>query len=269
MPDRFPTSRHLLVPLMMVVLLVAVSPVPAGRGNLGEPRILTGSQYDVTIGLTVFTHVITPGETNTNVNADLVSQMNTHISFNAAVSSDPFDPNAVAFEVLTARGEEVQDLQICETSASATTLGVYIPMGKDTAMIGLPTAMNADGTYTLTLRRWDGAQVVHTYNTSVSPNNTVSGLISSLVADLTADGFTLVQGATYLSIRRAGDMMTYVKIVATDTGIINTCTRMLPSAGVVPTLSQYGFFALILLMTGAAMLMLRRKSGQDGAPSRS
>ena len=271
MPRRITTSRKLLVPILAVVLLVAVSPVPAGRGNLGSPRELTGSQVQVIIGTSVFTHVIIPGEFNTAVNADLVALMDASPSFNATISTDPFDLGAVAFEVLTASGGEVQDLQICETSTSLQTLGAYIPMGKDAVLIDLPTAVNGDpnGRYSLTLKRWDGPDFTRTYNTDTAPNNSVSGLIASLKTDLTAAGFTVFQGSTALTLQRAGDMMTYVKIVATDSGIRDTCTRLTPSFGVVPTLSQYGIFLLVLLMTIAAVLMLRRKSAESGAPSRS
>lgn len=266
---RTTTSKHALVPILAVVLLVAISPIPAGRGHLGEPRILTGSKVEVTIGTSVFTHVIDPNETNTAVNQDLVNKMNASPSFNATVSADPFDPGAVAFEVLTASGGEVQDLQICETSASLQTLGASIPMGKDAVLIDLPTVVNGDpnSKYSLTLRRWDGPEYTRTYDTGTAPNNSVSGLIASLKTDLTAAGFIAFQGSTTLTIQRSGDMMTYVKIVATDTGIVNTCTRMTPSSGVVPTLSQYGIFLLVLLMTIAAVLMLRRKSSERGAPS--
>ena len=271
MSRRITTSRSLLVPVFLVALLVGISPVPAGRGHLGSPTTLTGSKVEVTIGPYIFTHTITPGETNTAVNADLVARMNDpNVPFNAAVVTDPSDPNAVIFEVLTAQNQEVPELRICETSASLKTLGAIMPMGSDVAVIDPVTTVNADGTYRVSLRHLETG-VVNTffYLTTAPPNNTPTGLNASLIADLRAAGYIVVDGSGFISIRRSSGQFSYVKIDATDTGIVSTCTKMEPSINVVPALSQYGFFVLVLLMTVTAVLMLRRNSPESGAPSRS
>ena len=139
---------------------VAINPIVTINAN-GNYRLVidavTGSDYDQTFNTTV-------------------PPTNTAAGLNAAVVTDPSDPNAVIFEVLTAQNQEVPELRICETSASLKTLSAIMPMGSDVAVIDPVTMVNADGTYRVSLRHLETG-VVNTffYLTTAPPNNTPPG----------------------------------------------------------------------------------------------
>lgn len=281
--SRVRTSRNLLAPVMAVALLLAITTVPAGRGHLGGASslnfnqgdesltTLTDGQVSLVIGTRVFTYAIDPnGDTLTEVRQGLMDAINVPGSpYNATVSTDPFDPATVAFEVLQIGGAEIGDMQFCETSSGLDELAAYIACGREVVLIDRPTTVNANGTYSLTIRQAGGPGMpfMLTYNTSAPPNNTAAGLVASLTSDLTASGYTVLLGTNVISIRKTGVTFTWLEVVATDTGITTICTKLEPSVNVVPTLSQYGFFGLVVLMTAAAVMMLRRKSRETGAPA--
>ncbi|HZI95540.1 MAG TPA: hypothetical protein VFE84_14935, partial [Patescibacteria group bacterium] len=246
----------------------AISRLPAGSGNLGKPTILaTGSSTtDATFNPT-YTQSITAGQTIAVVRNGLVAQIDADPNFVATAIVDPNDPNSASFSITTQSGGEIDHLKLCENDSNIDNLGVSFAMGKDVALLNKPTTINGNGDYVLSISTWDHGTFTRTFDTTVSPNNTAAGLTASIVSSFTTAGFLVASDATNLSFKFSGDMVTALRVSSSDTGSVVFCIDLLPTVSAapaiassgIPTATEVGMFILVVLITGSAIWMLRRK----------
>ncbi|HEY3174880.1 MAG TPA: IPTL-CTERM sorting domain-containing protein [Candidatus Polarisedimenticolia bacterium] len=271
-------AKQAMALIVCAILMAGISGLPAGSGNLGRDEGINpaGPQVDVVIGSTVFSETILTGDFTSTLRNRLAIQIDNDPNFSAdppPTFTDPFDPNAVAFEVKTQSGQEIQDMQICETAPKIEQIAVNFLAGVDFARFRKATTVtgvNSDPNthpglpnYTLTIRTLPPLFLdpVYTlsYTTSAPPNNTATGLNNSIRADLLAAGFTVTEDSTNFTIRKIGEPIISVKTSTTDSGITQLCVSLSPFDPNIPTLSQVGMFVLVLILTGSAIMMLRRK----------
>lgn len=278
---RASRSRGLI---LSIVLLSGITGLTAGRGNLGSPRPdICCSSVSVTADGVLFSETILPGDSTVIFRNRLVATIDAHPSFSASAYVDPLDPNDVSFQVTRQTGARLSSIQISEDGAVLDTLGVGAANPKSLATIAQATAitgLDSDGNagtqpfYTLTIRLNTLSTYSRTYDTSVPPNNSFTGLNNSVKADLQAAGFKVTQLAGSISLSKDGALFTSVKQISTDTGFTTFSAKVdltpapTPSATTgVPTLSQTGMFVLVAILTVSAILILRRKgSGERPEP---
>ncbi|HET9481466.1 MAG TPA: hypothetical protein VFP98_06915, partial [Candidatus Polarisedimenticolia bacterium] len=214
------------------------------------------------------------GELTSQARASLVSQIDAHASFQAIATSDPGDASGISFLVLNADGTTVTSLAIRETDANMQNGGSFFTAGATTATLRRPSLQTSPATltagiYRLMIDLWDDPDFDHTFATGPSAIATSAALETAIISELTTAGFGVATGATTITITRPGDKIMAIRVDSEGSGLIEnsygisgamSITPAQPVGGGVPTLSQYGMFALILLMTAAAFVIMRRKS---------
>ena len=255
------------------VLVCAISYLPAGIGNVGRSRTLTGSQIDVTIEAFTFTHVIAPGETSTQARDALVSLIDASPFYSASAATDPGDPNGNSFLVTRTNGTELFSMSISENSASLQDSGTRTTIGGTTGVVGRVTPAGNPSTLTTGIYRLIVDEGVigdfdQTFTTGPSGISTASALDAAVSSALTAAGFTVSAGSSTFTISKSGISIRAVRVDSEGSGLVVNQTGFAgvtsgipssPTAGV-PTLSQLGMFVLVLMMTLAAIVVMRRKA---------
>ena len=277
---RYTGSRRVLGLVLTAVLASAITGIPAGSGNLGRTSTsgfagngtLSGGTVSVTIGTAgPFTQTVTSGELISTVRNLLVAQIDADPNLAATVTVDPNDPNSNSFTVTTQSGAEIGNMRICETEPNIQNAGVSFAMGKDVAMLNKPTLVNGNGNYVLAISTWDHGTFTRTFDTTSPPNNTAAGLTTSIMASFTSAGFLVANDGTNLSFKYSTDMVTALRASSTDTGSSDFCIDMLKtvspatvtSSSGIPTATEVGMIILVLLITGSAIWMLRRKPAAE------
>lgn len=257
---------------LVALLIIGISVLPAGVGTHGfTGQLAAGSEVRYTINGRVFRVVLTPGQTVASVAAALEAQIDA-AGFVATIVSDPEDPNNSSLDITMPGGGELTQLSVCENDANYANTGVKFSMGKGIAIIGKAAVVNANGNYRLRVNLWDGTDYDTTFNTTLAANDTAAELNAVVMASLTSAGFTvqdlgtscgsfgsLMGGAGCFSVSRAGDMIVSTRVSATDTGLKEFCISEEPTSAAIPTASQYGMFALVLLLTISAFVLMRRR----------
>jgi len=257
---------------LVALLILGISGLPAGVGTHGRTgQTAGGSEVRYTINGRIFRVVLTPGQSVASVAAALEAQIDA-AGFVATVVSDPEDPNNSSLDITLPGGGELTQLSVCENDANYANTGVKFSMGKGIAIIGKAAAVSANGNYRLRVNVWDGTDYDTTFNTTVPPNNTHTGLNASVMASLAGAGFTvqdlgtncgsfgtLMGAAGCFSVSKAGDMVVSTRVEATDTGLKEFCISEEPTSAAIPTASQWGMFILVVLLTISAFVMMRRR----------
>ena len=279
--------------------MAGVCLVVGGRGHLGSPGVTAtgdGSLVSTTIDtyanfLTAgepappeedlsspptqsFTFSVSPvsGETATSVVSRLITQINTNPNFIATM----IGVGTTTFEVTRTGGGDVFHLALNETDSGFPEAGVtFLSPGRGWVAINRVVSINSNGTYRLIIGVNSGTGYDQTFNTAAAPTNTVAGLNTALDASLAQAGFcTAIDNASGMKyIQKAGTKILSTTLSATDTAIssftiditdtppvapVGSCSSGIGSSGV-PTLSEVGLLVLVALLTGAALLVLRRK----------
>lgn len=254
------------------LLLVAISSLPAGIGNLGRNTTGNGSQVDVTLpGGQTFTHVITAGQMTTAIRDSLVSQINADPNFQAVAIADPHDPNGVSFQVLTTTGQEIDSLEIRENDSNMDNIAVFYPGGRFDARlqkVAVSNTLAGNGNYRLIVEPWDSPVFDQTFSTT---GITAATLDTQVRNALIAAGYSVVDDGNFYTISRPGDVLMGIRVDSSDTGVIVHSLRLrgggaggpITNANI-PTLSQWGMFGLVLLLTAGAIVVLRRKGAAAG-----
>lgn len=257
---------------LVALLILGISGLPAGVGTHGRtPQLAGGSEVRYTINGQTFRVILTPGQSLASVAAALEAQIDA-AGFVATIVSDPEDPNNSSLDVTMAGGGELTQLSVCENDANFANTGVKFSMGKGIAIIGKAAVVNANGNYRLRVNLWDGTDYDTTFTTTLPANDTPAELNAAVMSSLTGAGFTvqdlgtncgsfgtLMGGAGCFSVSRAGDMVVSARVSATDTGLKEFCISEEPTSAAIPTASQWGVFALVLLLTISAFVMMRRR----------
>lgn len=258
-------SGRLFGLVMVAILAAAVSWLPAGQGYVGRTTTTaTGnSRIDTTLN-PHFTEALSPGEALTSARTNLVGSINADPRYTATSFTDVNDPSAVGYQVLPETGGELEHLSQCENDSNVDNAGVTFPNGKDAAVLNKVAQINANGNFILTVETMRSGTFSQTYNTTLAPNNTAAGLNASITADLTAAGFSVLSSTDNLSfvIRKGNDQIRSLRVSSTDTGVVIFCIDLTTNAllGGIPTVSQWGMLILMILMTGTAVWMMRRRA---------
>ncbi len=280
------TNRSARAALAFVValLLIGITKLPAGVGTHGRTgQTATASSISYRLGSDPndsFTETVT-GLTADTAGVNMRNAINATGRFTASIITDPEDPNAVSLDVKKIGGEDLIQLAVCKDVVEYSTVGVKLAAGKRDAVLSKPIALAANGIYRIRLNMWDTADYDVTFDTSQPANDTPAELFASISSSLTSNGFTVTDlGASCsafgsgfatsgcFAITRHGDMVVSARVDVTDTGSRKVCSGLTVAPGVVlppgptqgiPTLSQYGMFALVALMTIAAIGLLRRR----------
>lgn len=247
---------------------------PTGEDDYAFPRTQSVS----------FSVMPTPGETATAVVSRLINAINLDANFTATM----IGVGTTTFEVTRTGGlGDVAHLVVTETDPGFQGAGVsFNSPGRRWVAINRVVSLNGNGNYRLIIDADTGTDYDQTFNTTTSPTNTVAGLNTSLDISLAQAGFcTFLDAATGQRYIQKYDPKVDVKILsanvsATDTALSSFTVELTDSGpispsgscsaaaaasstgAVVPTLSEYGLFVLVALLTGAALLVLRRK-GSD------
>ncbi len=261
--------------LLVALLVLGITWLPAGVGTHGrQGQVAGGSEVRYTINGQTFRLVLTSGQTMASVQTAMITKINTESggSLVATAVSDPEDPNNNSIEVTLAGGGEVTQFSVCENDATFNNTGVKVGMGKGVSILGKPAVVNANGNYRLRINMWDSADYDVTFLTTDANKDTPAELLAAITASLTAAGFTVqdlgtscgsfgssIGAAGCINISKTGEMIVSTRIEATDTGLKEFCMSQEPTSSGIPTVSQYGMFALVLLLTISAIVMMRRR----------
>jgi hypothetical protein len=207
-----------------------------------------------------FTIYTTAGQSISTVVGDLATLVNDSPLYEASVDAN----TPLTLEVKRMGGVEATHLQICSTDPNIDIVGITFAEGKKTAVINQVTSVAGHVTgYTLQIDASIGSDINHTFNTTLVPDNTPAGLNASICSFATGLGYTCQQIFSSIVIAKPGAQILAATVTANDPAISNLCVDVTdnpPSVGTIPTLSQYGMFVLVLLMTGAAIIVMRRKA---------
>jgi hypothetical protein len=251
-------------------LVCAISYLPAGIGNVGRSQLLpSGSQVDVNVEGNVFTHVIVPGESVTQVRNDLVRIIDLSPSYKAVIFTDPGDPNGNSFYVTHQDGSSTTSMSISEDSIGIQDSGTRTLIGGMSGTLGRVTAAGnpatlTAGIYRLVVDVWDGADFDQTFTTGPSGITTAAALDTAISGALASAGFTVASSSTAFTISKSNNMIMAVRVDSLGSGLIVNQTGYSGAHSVgdfgSPTLSQLGMFVLVLMMTLAAIVVMRRKA---------
>jgi hypothetical protein len=258
--------------LLVALLVLGITQLPAGVGTHGvQGQFAAGSEVRYVINGRLFRVVLDPNQSLASVTAEMEALIDAG-GFVATDVSDPEDPNNDSLEVTLPGGGELTQFSVCETDANFNNVGVKFAMGKAIGIIGKPAVVNANGNYRLRINMWDSADYDVTFLTTDLDKNTPAFLLAAITASLNAAGFTVqdlgtscgsfgssIGSAGCISVSKPGDMVVSTRIRTTDTGIKEVCISQEPTSSGIPTVSQYGMFALVLLLTISAIVMMRRR----------
>ncbi len=236
--------------------------VVGGLGNVGLTGVACSGECEAEAAANPhFFADLAAGATHDALACALSSQIDLSPDFQS--SCPVAHPNGLAgpwFSALKQSGEELDRLSVCGTDPTIDNVAVSFVGGKQAALLRRVTTMAMNGNYRLVIDVWDGTDYDQTFNTAVAPNNTAAGLNNSIQTSLSAAGFTTFVSGSNLVVQRQGTMLVTARISSTDTGVVDFCVEMTATPpSPIPTLSQVGMFVLVLLLTGAAILVLRRR----------
>ncbi|HET6372731.1 MAG TPA: IPTL-CTERM sorting domain-containing protein [Candidatus Polarisedimenticolia bacterium] len=251
--------------LILLGFAAQMASADSGAGNVGLTSTdtsgggtLKGRQSDV------FLVTMTPGSMVSSGRDSLVNLINANPEYSANAFSDPNDSGSNSFQIFSEEGGGVGHFELCETDPNIDHLGVSFSEGRTWGTLNQATKVDQNGSFTLFIDLVAGTDPnFPPFSTSAPPNNSPSGLNGAVSSALVSAGFTVVTTNTgSLGFTKPGDRIRSVRITGTDTGFVTSCldlSDIAPATSQVPTLSQVGLFLLVLLMTGAALLVLRRK----------
>lgn len=277
--------RQTLALALGAALVAAVSWLPAGIGNVGRKtatltggsgkagEALSGGMVTVVLPGASFMRTITPGETPTQVRDALVAQIDAHHLFTAIATDDPADSNLAAFQVRTSTGEVPASLQIVETDTLLDDIGIRFVAGRGQTTFRKPgtgsDTIVGDGACPIRIERLAGTDFSQSFSTSGFAGNP-SGFNATIKSALLAAGFTVTETATQFTVSQSGDLIVATQVDCSDTGVathdvsIRTATAPPPSPSGLgfPNLSDWALFALATILTGAGMILLRRRRNE-------
>ena len=256
--------RHARSSIVTLAFLTGISLLPGGAGNVGKPTDTAGGGGTVVMTQS-FDYIVntTPGQSMTAIRDSLVAMIDASPSYVAASLVDPNDPGVASLTVTKTMGMEADHLKICSTDSGIDHVGISFAVGRFVATVNQVTAVAANGNYRIEVDASSGPDVDANIPTTVPPNNTPGGLNASICSALTGAGY-ICDLAAYpgsFMISKAGVQILAVRVTASDSAISTLCVDLTNDRNVAtPTLSQYGMFVLVLLMTGAAIFVMRRKA---------
>jgi hypothetical protein len=255
--------KHYAPATMVVLLLVAgVTLLPGGAGNVGKT---TDKGSGGTITFTTnpsFSETVLAGTDVLVAVYNMAAAINADADLQAMVVTDPNDPTANSFEVLHQDGSELDRFNLSETDPNIDDLAITSDGSWLTAVFFKVTAVAGNGNYRLVIDVENGTDFDQTFLTTIPANDTPAELNASIASALRSAGFMVNELPDCMFITKKGDLVVGIRASSTDTGVVVTTLEVkgLPAVGTIPTLSQYGMFVLVLLMTGAAMIVMRRKA---------
>ena len=270
--SRFPRVASCLV----AVFVAGICLVAAGRGHLGSPSATsTGDGSLVTTSFNpCFSVSPAAGETATSVVSRLITAINTDANFSATM----IGVGTTDYQILRTGGGDVSHIVLSETDPGIKAAGVsFDAPGRGWAAINRIFTIAGNGNYRLAIAASTGPVYDRTFDTTAAPTNTVAGLNTALDATLAQAGFcTFLDSASGLKfIQKPGARILSANLSATDTAIssftvdvtdaaplspVGSCGDGVGAGGGTPTLSEFGMFVLVALLTGAALLVIRRRS---------
>ncbi len=257
--------RHALPAILTLALFVGISTLPGGIGQVGRTGSSGGGSATATVNPD-FTVTIVSGQlVEDRIINDPNSLCNTIdmdplFTCAAITPSNPFNPDDVTFQVLRQTSTEVSALKVSATDPNIDSAGVGIGDGRMRTHFTKPTGTNNDGNYRLKIRTKNGPPLDVDIPTGVPATDTLPEILGAIESALTAAGFTVWTTSDSFEVTNPGDEITAVRVEYTDSDQDGKpIFAKLEGKTSIPTLSQYGMFLFISLLTGAAFLMLRRK----------
>ena len=258
--------------LLVALLVLGITQLPAGVGTHGvQGQVATGSEVRYTIHGTTYVRSNITGQTADALRDSIRAEINLDPRFVAINGVDPEDPNGASIDVTLEGGSEVTQMSVCENDGTFNDVGVRMAAGKAVAILNKPPA-SGSGNYRLRINLWDGADYDVTFNAADANKDTPAELLAAISSSLTAAGFNVadmgsscgsfgsgISAAGCIGISKAGDMLVSTRVNTTGAVLKEVCIGQEPTSSGIPTVSQYGMFALVLLLTISAIVMMRRR----------
>jgi len=258
--------------LLVALLVLGITQLPAGVGTHGvQGQVATGSEVRYTVNGVTFIRTGITGQTAQALRDSLRIEIDADTRFAAVNGVDPEDPNGASIDVTVQGGGELAQMSVCETDATFNDVGVRFSAGKAAGLLNKPPA-SGSGTYRLRINVWDGADYDVTFNAADADKDTPAELLAAISSSLTAAGFNVadmgsscqsfgsgISGSGCISISKSGNMLVSTRVNTTGAVLKEVCIGQEPTSSGIPTVSQYGMFALVLLLTISAIVMMRRR----------
>ncbi len=255
----------------LLVLLLCGAPAFSGIIELGRAgQKAKGSKTKMAVAGKKHTVGHAPNQDVEDILQDFIDFYNSQ-GFSASVYNDPNDPNINAMEITDPNGADVEPMSVDEDDENIHPTGThYSPplFNPNLLIVATPNAIAGDGNFQIRIAFQGGPVNTYTVTTAgKSLQQVVNEMVNLLNADVSAStrnvsGFGT--GAVFDIRPRDCEVFDGVRTDHTDTGISVSGTGIFdepipPTAGVIPTLGEWGLITLASLLAGAGVHVLRKR----------